>query len=215
MRIVLIGVSHWHTPFFLNPSLEVPDVIIVGVSDPDLSRTEAAAAKAGCTAFSDYREMCAKLKPDFAFALARHVDMAELARFLIDRRIPFAMEKPCAISAAEAADIAARAAAADLFAAVPYVIRYSPIIETIRAVNEPIQYAMFKFIGGMVDRYTQQQVEWVTDRTQSGGGPLLNLGVHFMDLCRVLLAGRRPDRHRARWCPTATPTCPSRIMPSS
>jgi predicted dehydrogenase len=189
MRVVLIGVSHWHTPFFLDPCLAMPEIVIAGVSDPDISRTEPAAAKAGCPVFTDYREMCARLKPDFAFALARHCDMAELARFLIDQRIPFAMEKPCAINAAEAADIAARAAAAGVFAAVPYVIRYSPLIETIQeiAAGEPIQYAMFKFIGGMVDRYRQQRVEWVIDRATSGGGPLLNLGVHFLDLCRVLL----------------------------
>ncbi|HVZ07425.1 Gfo/Idh/MocA family protein [Rhodopila sp.] len=191
MRIVMIGVSHWHTPFFLDPSLALPDVSVVGVSDPDISRTQAAAAKARCPAFSDYREMCLRLKPDFAFALAPHCDMAELARFLIDQRIPFAMEKPCAINAAEAADIATRAEAAGVFAAVPYVIRYSPLLETIREVarNEPVQYATFKFIGGMVDRYAQQRVEWVTDRARSGGGPLLNLGVHFLDLSRVLLGG--------------------------
>ena len=45
MRVVLIGVSHWHTPFFLNPCLEMADVAIVGVCDPDLARTEQAAAK--------------------------------------------------------------------------------------------------------------------------------------------------------------------------
>jgi len=187
MRIVLIGVSHWHTPFFLEPCLAMPDVAIVGVSDPDAARAAPAAAKAGCPVFTDYQEMCGTLRPDFAFALARHCDMAELARFLIDQRIPFAMEKPCAIDATEAADIAARAAAAGLFAAVPYVIRYSPLIEAIQSVAEPVQYAMFKFVGGMVDRYRQQRVDWVTDRKQSGGGALLNLGVHFMDLCRVLL----------------------------
>ena len=133
--------------------------------------------------------MCARLKPDFAFALGRHCDMADEARFLIAERIPFAMEKPCAITAADAHDIAARAAQANLFAAVPFVIRYSPLIDTIRevAAGEAVQYIVFKFVGGMVDRYHEQRVEWMLHRATAGGGPLLNLGVHFLDLCRVLL----------------------------
>ncbi|WP_428489473.1 Gfo/Idh/MocA family oxidoreductase [Rhodopila sp.] len=201
MRVVLIGVSHWHTPFFLDPCLSLPDVTIVGVSDPILARAEPAAAKAGCKPFTDYREMCAALRPDFAFALARHCEMADLARFLIDQRIAFAMEKPCAINAAEASDIANRAAVAGVFAAVPYVIRYSPMIEIIRSNNESVQYCMFKFIGGMVDRYRQQQVDWVIDRKASGGGALLNLGVATFT--------RRPIR-----CSTCTIRSELRIITS-
>jgi predicted dehydrogenase len=193
MRIVLIGVSHWHTPFYLDPALTMSDVSVIGVSDPDLPRAEEVAAKARCPAFGDYREMCARLKPDFAFALGRHCDMADEARFLIAERIPFAMEKPCAITAADAHDIAARASQADLFAAVPFVIRYSPLIDTIRdvAAGEAVQYVVFKFVGGMVDRYREQRVEWMLRRATAGGGPLLNLGVHFLDLCRVLLPDAR------------------------
>ena len=189
MRIVLIGVSHWHTPFYSTPVLEMKDAAIVGVSDPDAARAAPLAAKANCPVFTDYREMCAKLKPDFAFVLGRHSDMAEAARFMIDSRIPFAIEKPCALNATEAHDIARRAATANVFAAVPLVVRYCPIIAAIReiAAGEQIQYLSFKFVGGMVDRYYQQNVTWVIDRAISGGGPLLNLGIHFVDLCRVLL----------------------------
>jgi predicted dehydrogenase len=189
MRIVLIGVSHWHTPFYLDPSLAQPDVTIVGVSDPDATRAEPAAAKAGCPAFTDYREMCAQLRPDFAFALGRHCDMAEEARFLIGQKIPFAMEKPCGTSSDAVHDIATRAKQAGVFAAVPFVLRYCPLIETIRevAAGESLQYIVFKFVGGMVDRYHHQRVPWMLDRLTAGGGPLLNLGVHHLDLCRVLL----------------------------
>jgi predicted dehydrogenase len=189
MRIVLIGVSHWHTRFYADPVLGMKDATIVGVSDPDAERAAPLAAQAKCLVFTDYREMCARLRPDFAFALGRHRDMAEEARFLIESRIPFAMEKPCALNAAEAQDIARRAAAARVFAAVPLVMRYCPLIETIRevAAGERILYLSFKFVGGMVDRYHEQKVEWVIDRAISGGGPLLNLGIHHVDLCRVLL----------------------------
>jgi Ni/Co efflux regulator RcnB len=110
--IVLIGVSHWHTPFYSDPVLGMKDATIVGVSDPDAERAAPLAAQAKCAVFTDYREMCAKLKPDFAFALGHHRDTAEQGRFLIESRIPFAMEKPCALNAAEAQDIARRAAAA-------------------------------------------------------------------------------------------------------
>jgi len=44
MRIVLIGVSHWHTPFYSDPVLAMTDTTIVGVSDPDASRAAHVAA---------------------------------------------------------------------------------------------------------------------------------------------------------------------------
>jgi predicted dehydrogenase len=195
MRIVLIGVSHWHTPFYAEPLLQMQDVGIVGVSDPDLDRALSLAERAKCPAYGDYHDMCAALRPDFAFVLGRHCEMAAAARHLIAQRIPFAIEKPCALNATEAEDIARLAAAADVFAAVPLVMRYCPLIETIRevAAGEALQYLTFKFVGGMVDRYRQQNVEWVTDRAQSGGGALLNLGIHHVDLCRVLLYPVEPE----------------------
>lgn len=193
MRVVVIGVSHWHLPFYLDPCLALPDVTVAGVSDPDPARVASVAAQAGCPAFTDYREMCARLRPDFAFALGRHCDMAALGRFLVDARIPFAMEKPCGISLAEVTDLAARARAGGVFAAIPFVFRYCKLLEALRedAAGEAIQYASFKFIGGLVERYRQARCEWMLDRATAGGGPLLNLGVHFLDLCRVLLPGAR------------------------
>ncbi|HVB67552.1 MAG TPA: Gfo/Idh/MocA family oxidoreductase, partial [Acetobacteraceae bacterium] len=105
MRVVLIGVGHWHTPFYLDPCLALPGVAVVGVSDPDPARAAAVAAHAGCPSFTDAAALCAQARPDFAFVLGRHCDMAASARLLIALRIPFAIEKPGGITAAEVADL--------------------------------------------------------------------------------------------------------------
>ena len=114
-----------------------------------------------------------------------------MARFLIASAFRSRWRSPAPSTPPRRTTSPRRCGGAGLFAAVPYVIRYSPLIETIREVagTSPCNTPMFKFVGGMVDRYRQQRVEWVTDRATSGGGPLLNLGIHFIDLCRVLLGG--------------------------
>ena len=194
MHVVFIGVSHWHTSFYLEPALALPGVRVVGVSDPDLARTHSAAAQAGCPAWADYREMCAATRPDFAFVLGRHCDMAAAARYLIASRIGFAIEKPAGIDTAELRDIAARAAEAGVFAAVPLVFRLSPMLDAITtiAAGEQVHYAGFRFIGGLTDRYREAGCDWMLRRALAGGGALINLGVHFLDLCRVLLPDGPP-----------------------
>src|SRR5881628_304962 len=52
MRIVLIGISHWHTPFYSDPMLGMKDATIVGVSDPDAERAAPLAAQAKCPVFT-------------------------------------------------------------------------------------------------------------------------------------------------------------------
>src|SRR5258708_2155618 len=189
MRVALIGVSHWHLPLYLDPVLALPGAAVVGVSDPTLAVAEAVAARIGCAADTDYRALCDRLRPDFGFVLGRHCDMAETARFLIERGIKFAIEKPCGISSAEIDDLAARARAADAFAAVPFVFRHSRWLDAVRthAAGERVQYLAFKFVAGSMARYRTTGCEWMLARATSGGGCLLNLGVHFVDLCRLLL----------------------------
>jgi predicted dehydrogenase len=189
MRLAFTGVSHWHLPLYLDPALATPGHQVVAVSDPDRAVANRVAARIGATAWTDWRAMFDRERPDFVFVLGRHCDMAEVARAAIDLGIPCAIEKPCGIDGREVADLAARAAAAGAFAAVPFVLRESRMMETIRAhaQGERVHYLSFKFIGGSVDRYRQAAgCDWMLDRRTSGGGCLLNLGVHFLDLARVL-----------------------------
>jgi len=195
MRVALVGVGHWHTPLYLDPALGLAGVEIVGVSDPALAVAEAVATRAGCASFVDYRVLCDRLRPDFVFVLGRHCDMADTARWLIERQIKFAIEKPCGVSAAEVDDLAGRAHRAGAFAAVPFVFRQSRWLETIqaRAAGEAVQHLAFKFVAGSTARYRAAGCDWMLARATAGGGCLLNLGVHFVDLARLLLGPASPD----------------------
>src|SRR5262249_3977487 len=65
------------------------------------------------------------------------------------------------------------------------------VVEAIRSRVDGgrVQFMSFRFIAGPVTRYLDAGCAWMLDRSIAGGGCLLNLGVHFVDLCHVLTAG--------------------------
>ena len=195
MKLVFIGVSHWHTSFYLEPALEMKGTAVVGVSDPNPRVAKDYAERLNCQWSTDYRDLCNRVKPDFVFALGRHCDMPEEARFLIEARIPFAMEKPCGLNSQEVSALANEAKAKGAFAAIPFVMRQGRLLAEVRrrAQGEDIQYLSFRFIAGPVSRYRQAGCDWMLEPAQSGGGCTINLAVHFFDLFRVFM-GKRPIR---------------------
>lgn len=191
MRVALIGASHWHLRFFLPDLTTIPGVTMVGVSDPDIGIADAVAGRSGCKAWPDYRDMCEQARPDFVVALGRHNAMAETAHFLLDAGIPFLMEKPCAIDMKEMLDIVRHARESGVFASACLPMRSSPMLGLIEefAAGKARHYLAFKFVGGTLDRYAAMQADWVLQRKYSGGGALLNLGVHCLDLACLMLPG--------------------------
>ncbi len=197
MRVAFLGVGHWHTPFYLNPCRALPGVTIAGVTDPDPARSARVAAHAACPAFPDEATLLAAARPDFVFVLGRHCDMAASVRRVIAAKIPFAVEKPAGLTAAEVAGLARDAGT--LFAAVPLVFRDSALH---RAIAGPVRMASFRFIGGPVSRYLAEDCGWMLRQAEAGGGALLNLGIHFLDLCLALCPEARViGATRARFTP--------------
>jgi predicted dehydrogenase len=195
MRIALIGVSHWHTPLFLTPLLEQDGVAVVAVSDPDAGVAQRYAAQLGCKAFTSHVSLCESERPDFVFALAPHSGMAAIAGFLIDEGIPFAMEKPVGINAEQVAALARKAEAKGHFAAIPFVFRYTGLVEALKQIagDETVHYAGFRFIAGPPSRYIEAGCDWMLDPARSGGGSGINLSVHFLDLCQLFWPREKPS----------------------
>jgi predicted dehydrogenase len=184
-RVAIIESTHWHVPLYL-PALESDNIRIVAVSD-SVGLTGAGLAKRfGCPAYTNAETLLAAQKIDFAFVFGRHCDMPALARSLIHRGLPFALEKPCGIRSADVRALAEEAEAAGVYVAVPFVQRQSEIVSLLREAHaghdHKLDHASFRFIGGPPRRYTAAGNSWMLDAALAGGGPLINLGIHFVDL---------------------------------
>src|SRR5579864_1180183 len=133
-RVAVIGAGHYHAtlaPFYLK-ILQHEKLDIVGVHDPDRAVAEDRAKRCGSTAYTDYRVMIDKTKPEFVLSLNRHIEMPAAFRFLVDTGIPFLAEKPWGTDDKTVNELAAYAEKKNAWACAPMSFRYSWWTETAR-----------------------------------------------------------------------------------
>jgi len=197
IRIAAIEVSHWHSLYdaaYLRHLAGMPDVRLVGLSDPSPEvLAHRAAALGQPPTFTDYRKMLAETRPDFVIALGRHSGMADTAHVLLDHGLPFLMEKPVGVNAAEVRAVAERVATAGAFAAVPLYQRFHPFVARARQLLAdgrfgPLSHFYFRVNRPTSARYPAWGSPWMLDPAQVGGGCLRNLGSHGLDLFLSLTA---------------------------
>lgn len=191
IRIAAIEVGHWHAVHdaaYLRHLTAMPDVTLVGVQDSDAALARKRAAEAGDPpTFTDYHQMLTETRPDFVLGLGRHRQMAKIAHDLLDRGLPFMMEKPMGISAAEVQSIAEKAARVKGYAAVPLFQRYQPFAVRARQLLAegrfgPLSHIYVRLNRPAPARYPAWDSAWMLDPAEAGGGCLRNLGPHGLDM---------------------------------
>src|SRR5262249_27681504 len=191
MRVVAIGVSHWHSLYdsaYLRHLLTMPDAPLVGVHDPNAAiAAKRAAALGDPPVFTDYQKMLAQTRPDFVIALGPPASMAETAHYLLDHGYPFLMEKPMGVNAEEVRRVAEKAAARKAFVAVPLGQRYQPFVVRARQLLAegrfgPLSHVYVRQNRPTSARYPAWDAPWMLDPAIAGGGCLRNLAFHGLDL---------------------------------
>jgi predicted dehydrogenase len=184
-KVALVEVGHWHASMYAA-ALRALGVPVAAVCDRDRERARAVAAETGATAFGSVDELLAGADVDFVFAFGRHLDMPGIAEKLLARRIPFAIEKPAGLCAADVARTRRLAESAGVFVAVPLVFRVSPLLAEIARAEGTLParfgHLAFRSMHGGPQRYLASGNAWLLDLAQSGGGCTINLSVHFVDL---------------------------------
>ena len=192
-RVAVIGVDHYHAPQIYLPALQREHVQIVGAHAPDIAFAKSFADKAGCQPYTDYREMIEKTKPEFVVALGHHAAMPAEFRYLIETGIPFVMEKPWGTDAATVNSLADLAESKKAWVAAPMPFRYNWVVQTAVAMRERgelgfIAHGVMRFDQPTTDRYIQNGSAWMLSKREAGGGAMINLGIHGVDMFRYITA---------------------------
>lgn len=163
--------------------LDRPNVLTVGVSDPDETGRAAAMKRTGAkTAYADYREMLEKERPDLVSIGPRWTDQHKaMALAAIGAGAHVYMEKPLAADCSEADAILAAADAKKRKVAVAHQIRLAPNIVHLKK----------KLDDGVIGPLVAMRAWGKQDAARAGGEDLIVLGVHMFDLMRLFAGDPR------------------------
>ncbi len=191
-RIALIEVGHHHAALIAR-ALRDQSRRVVAVSDRNAEIARRWADAFGCARYDDHGALLRRERVDFAFAFGVHRDMPAIARALLEAGVPFSIEKPGGLGAADVEGLCAGREATGLFVSVPLVFRCSPMLARLRALAEAGRIGVRPLhmrsvdLAGSPRRY-DGVAPWLTDPAQAGGGCFINLAPHFTDMF-VLLGG--------------------------
>ncbi|GAA4489228.1 Gfo/Idh/MocA family protein [Microbacterium panaciterrae] len=179
-RTMVFGPSHWHVPLCAERIGARHDVI--GVSDEDADSARHYGDLWDAPVYERWQDvLAAHPDADLAYVFVPHDQMRDACLALIAARIPLVVEKPAGVSRSEVADVRAAAEAAGVPIAVTFVQRGGPIEHWLSQAG-PAVYESTQFIAGPPGRYLTNGSPWMVDRARAGGGCVINLAPHFIDM---------------------------------
>tara|TARA_Y100000588_G_C14232986_1_gene916100 strand:+ start:1297 stop:2292 length:996 start_codon:yes stop_codon:yes gene_type:complete len=185
MKIALLEVSHWHFPLYIKDLLEL-GVDVVGLSDKEEEIRLKYSKLFKCPAYESWDFLLKESLFDAAFAFGVHREMPRIGEALIAKGIPFSIEKPAGTRAIDVEKMAQLAGERNVQVSVPLVQRYGPLNSLLEYLSreEGAQFvtSSWRFNAGPPSRYTKILCDWMLDPGSAGGGCLINLAPHFIDL---------------------------------
>lgn len=187
MRVALIGcgrIARVHRSYLEN----ISQAEIVGVFDVDRRSREEFVAGSTMPSFATLRELVEQVRPDVAHVLTPPSTHAAVAVELLASGVNVLVEKPLAMTTAEADEVLRAAAAAGVWVSVDHNRYFDPVVQ--RAANAVSQGRIGDLLGvdvyqgaevGEADKMLRPSDDW---RVNLPGGILHNLASHPLYLMR-------------------------------
>ncbi len=172
---------------------ELDGVEIVGICDTDPVRLKMTADKFGIEKrFGSLSEMIAGVELDAVDVCVWNCNHAECAIKALNAGLHVICEKPMAYSISEAEEMKAAAEKAGKLLMIAFCMRFSAQDKVAKDFIDggylgDIYYTKTTFL-----RRHGNPGGWFSDKARSGGGPVIDLGVHVIDHLRYLMGNPKP-----------------------
>ena len=183
------GISEHHIKGYKDD----PDVDLVAFCDIDEAKLKMKGERHGVTnLYTDYNEMLAKENLDLLSVTTWNSEHAPAAIAALNAGVNVICEKPMSITSEEAENMKAAADKNGKLLQIGFVRRYGNDCRILKDFIDKgdlgeIYYAKAKYI-----RRNGCPGGWFGDKSRSGGGPLIDLGVHIIDYVRYCMGCPKP-----------------------
>ncbi len=202
LRVAIAGLVHGHVEGFLSNSVRRQEIHIAGITDPDRGLFDRYAAEFKLDPalyHADLEEMLRTAKPQAVLVYSSTFDHRKIVELCAKHHIPVMMEKPLAVSLADAQAIERAAREGKIQVLVNYETSWYPsnhsayelvhagAIGDVRKVVVHDGHQGPKEIG-----VSAEFLNWLTDPRLNGGGALFDFGCYGADLMTWLMNGQKP-----------------------
>ena len=192
LKVAIIGLGHLHPKGYMTLFENCAKTEVVAAFDKDKALLDSFCSEFGIRGYADLDAMLDREEINIAAVFLPHSDCADAAIKCADKGIHLLVEKPIARTVDEVRAVAEAAKRNEVKITTGYCWRYHPVVKAMKdAIEQGIIGSIVsveaRLAAGKVDRYITGNAKWMLEKAKSGGGPMYNLGVHWIDLLCYLL----------------------------
>lgn len=201
LRVAVCGLAHGHVAWLLDAAKRRDDLEIVGVWEPDRTLADRYAGDFGLDLprlwSADLAEVLARGNPEAGVVMTSTRGHGDAVVALAQRGIHAMVEKPLAVSAAEARRMIDAARSGGVEIVTNYETSWYASLRAAHRLtrSEPITRAVFRHghAGPIAVGCPPEFSGWLTDPVENGGGAIMDFGCYGVALMAWLMDGQRPD----------------------
>ncbi len=192
LKVGVIGVGNI-SKHHINSYLNNENVELVAFCDINEARLKEKGEKYGITKlYTDVTEMCKTEKLDAVSVCTWNCAHAKCSIDALNAGANVICEKPMAMNAIEGEEMRAAAQKNGKLLMVGFVRRFGNDMKIVKEFCDEGYFGDLYYAKANYIRRNGCPGGWFSDKARSGGGPLIDLGVHVIDFVRYALGNPKP-----------------------